>query len=443
MRIKVGNFLLGFITIQAFLCSCLGSTDNETEYSLDATVRAFAIDSVYNVAEKDSMYVTFDIDQLNHVIFNQDSLPYGSESQLDSIRIKTMTVSGYITSGLLDTVFTAPKLVDLTTSINSDNGLKFVVHSPDGSVSNQYLLKVNVHRQDPDSMVWKPITTLPTGFETATLSGNQKTVAFGNTLLIYDYSNLSSIRAFVTPTSALQWSTQSVNGLPQDIRMSSLVQFSNKLFANTQSGDVYSSADGLTWSKVPALSNHVVTLVAGLEHSLAAIVQVEGESYYATSKSEQEEWTIGEKAETGFPIENLYAAVFYNGAGLERAIVTGGNLASETSVLPWLTQDGLGWAKLESSSTAFSPLLKSPAVFYYNNRLYMLGAGLRKLYSSTTGISWTENNSHFVLDPSMDGAAYFSVTIDQENYIWMVTSGNGSNRIWKGRLNKYGFKNQD
>jgi hypothetical protein len=40
---------------------------------------------------------------------------------------------------------------------------------------------------------------------------------------------------------------------------------------------------------------------------------------------------------------------------------------------------------------ACSILLQQPSIH--------VGSGLRKLYSSTTGISWTENNSHFVLDP--------------------------------------------
>jgi hypothetical protein len=74
------------------------------------------------------------------------------------------------------------------------------------------------------------------GFETATLSGNQKTVAFGNTLLIYDYSNLSSSGLLSPP---LRHYSGARNPLMACLKTFDefVGQFSNKLFANTQSGE--------------------------------------------------------------------------------------------------------------------------------------------------------------------------------------------------------------
>ncbi|BDW74530.1 hypothetical protein BFINE_03250 [Bacteroides finegoldii DSM 17565] len=73
------------------ITSCLDD-DNDIEYSPDATIHAFELDTIYGISYK------FTIDQQNGLIYNQDSLPVHADTIIDKILIKTLTTaSGVIT----------------------------------------------------------------------------------------------------------------------------------------------------------------------------------------------------------------------------------------------------------------------------------------------------------------------------------------------------------
>ena len=92
MRIKFLSVIVSFLIVSFALSSCLDSDDNY-EFSSDATIHAFGIDTIHGKHYK------FTIDQLNRLIYNRDSLPVGSDTIIDRILIDTMTVTGWITSG--------------------------------------------------------------------------------------------------------------------------------------------------------------------------------------------------------------------------------------------------------------------------------------------------------------------------------------------------------
>lgn len=86
MRIKFLSVIVSFliVSVSFAVTSCLDS-DNDYEYSSDATIHAFAIDTIHG---KD---YTFTIDQLNRLIYNRDSLPMDADTIIDSILIKKWT----------------------------------------------------------------------------------------------------------------------------------------------------------------------------------------------------------------------------------------------------------------------------------------------------------------------------------------------------------------
>lgn len=153
MRIKFLAIIASFLFVSIAISSCLDS-DDTVELSSDATVHAFGIDTVYGKHYK------FTIDQLRRKIYNQDSLPIGADTIIDRILIDTFTVSGWITSRdemnsiSGDTIFNRADSVNLTKAINTENGMKFKIHAPDGFTVNEYSLEIRVHKQDPDSLVW-------------------------------------------------------------------------------------------------------------------------------------------------------------------------------------------------------------------------------------------------------------------------------------------------
>ena len=147
MRIKFLSVIVSFLIVSFALSSCLDSDDNY-EFSSDATIHAFGIDSIHGKHYK------FTIDQLNRPIYNRDSLPVGSDTIIDRILIDTMTVTGWITSGSpTDTVFVMSDSVDLRPAMNDLK--RCSKHMPPSSVAiTNMKLKVIMHLQDRRLLIW-------------------------------------------------------------------------------------------------------------------------------------------------------------------------------------------------------------------------------------------------------------------------------------------------
>ena len=73
------------LAIACLLCVCVGfgacmkGDDQNVEVNISTYVTAFGIDTIYG------KYYKFTVDQVNHVIFNADSLPLGSDTLLNKI----------------------------------------------------------------------------------------------------------------------------------------------------------------------------------------------------------------------------------------------------------------------------------------------------------------------------------------------------------------------
>ena len=91
MKIKFLSFIASFFMVSFVITSCLDD-DNNIEYSPDATIHAFALDTAGLGSYK------FTIDQLSREIYNEDSLPVHADTIIDKILIKTLTTaSGVVT----------------------------------------------------------------------------------------------------------------------------------------------------------------------------------------------------------------------------------------------------------------------------------------------------------------------------------------------------------
>ena len=106
------NFMVSFV-----ITSCLDN-DNEVNYSPDATIRAFELDTIgYGVNYK------FTIDQVSCLIYNVDSLPVNADTIINSILIKTLTTaSGIVTmkdQNDQDSIVNINDSIDLTKYVNA------------------------------------------------------------------------------------------------------------------------------------------------------------------------------------------------------------------------------------------------------------------------------------------------------------------------------------
>ena len=413
------------------LSSCIKGDNEEYEYSTDASVRAFSIDTIYGIKYK------FSIDQLNNRIYNADSLPYLSDTLLNYFAIDTFTVTGYVFTG--DTVLKTPAYTDLTKAMNGKDGIMFTVFAGDGQTSKNYRLDVRVHMQDPDSLSWGQLKEVPQGFANAALGDNFKVLSNDKEVLIISGNEQSVYHAALGNGVGYTWSKDHLNGIPENATWSTALRFGGKFYVNTANGEVYSSEDGLNWTKVEALSGNVKTLLVGMTKRLLAIQTIDGKDYFCYTEAEEAAWSKGVEVPAGFPTAQIESTLTITSTGVEKAYIVGMPLTHEDEVVPWFTFEGDEWAALDTEELA-CPALEHPTIFSIDKNFFIFGDNFEAMYYSPSALTWGKVTRRVLLPEALKGKANYSSTIDKDKFIWIVISENGNNQLWRGRLNRHGFK---
>ena len=430
MRTKLLIAIACLLGLCIGFCACVkGNDEQNTEMNISTYVTAFGIDTI------NGKYYNFSIDQVNHLIFNADSLPVGSDTLLNDIAIDTFSASGYITSGLLDSIVIVGNKVDLTPAINKP-GLIFKIIANDGSRSQDYSLQVNVHKVDPGAASWKNLSGLPAEF-LAAKSTDHKVLMKGNDLMVLLRGNLL-MKADVSDVSSYSWKTDTMTGLPDDALLHSTLCFDDTLYMISSSGDVFNSLNGSIWQKNDALSGGVKTLLAAFSDKLTAVKEVDGDLRFCLTTASTEAWMIGEPVQSGFPVEKACSDVYVSGTGVERAILVGLPLAGDGRIVPWMTIDGDDWGPMTTDTKYFCPTMDNPSVIYYNDFFYIVGNKLNEMYESIGGLVWGKSAGKFQMPIAAVGHDHYALTVDDSNFIWLLVIGEGDEdtQLWRGRMNE-------
>lgn len=439
------------------MTSCLGDSV-EYEYSSDATVHAFELDDVLGVNYK------FTIDHGAGKIYNMDSLPVQSDTIIDRILIKTLSIMNYATvksSDGLDSLLSVADSLDLrgTMEILPDGTpgkpFTFKVWAPDGIHTKEYQLSVRVHQQHGDSLSWGE---RPVASDFTTLRGKQKAVLLDDRILVY-YDKQNTRVASASVSTPSDWTELTVSGLPADFDCSSVLAYNGKVYTTTSGGEIYCSDNGTVWSKNDGLSQrNVFGLLAafpgsqsgsdyynGVEGVSALLRAEDGSLCFAKSDAAAMNWEkTGEKMPDSFPTDRLSSFLYKNNLGVNMALVTG-NMAGEqvaandTSTVVWTTTDGLAWYPLRTESEYDCPRLKNPSVMYYGEQFYLFGSEFNGFYRSKDGLVWEEVKEKFMMPASIRGkASEYSMVVDENNFIWIMRDT--PCEVWRGRLNELGFQ---
>lgn len=439
------------------MTSCLGDSV-VYEYSSDATVHAFELDNVLGVNYK------FTIDHGAGKIYNMDSLPVQSDTIIDRILIKTLSIMNYATvksSDGLDSLLSISDSLDLrgTMEILPDGTpgkpFTFKVWAPDGIHTKEYQLSVRVHQQHADSLSWgeRPVAS---GF--TSMRGQQKAVILNDRILVY-YDDQNTRVASASISNPADWAELTVSGLPADFDCSSVLVYNGKVYTTTAGGEIYYSDNGTVWVKHEGLSQQNVfgLLVAfpylqsgpgyynGIGGVSALLRAEDGSLCFARSDVDATSWKeTGEKIPEGFPTDRLSSFLYQNNLGVNMALVTG-NMAgeqiavSDTSTVVWTTTDGLAWYPLHTESEFDCPKLKNPSVMYYGGQFYIFGSEFNGFYRSKDGLVWEEVKERFMFPVSIRGkASEYSTVVDENNFIWIMRDT--PCEVWRGRLNELGFQ---
>lgn len=477
MRIKFLSVIVSFLLVSFAFTSCLDSDSNNIEYSPNATIQAFALDTVRGVNYQ------FTINQLEGLIYNIDSLPVGADTIIDRILIKTLTTaSGIVTmknKNNEDSIINILDSIDLSTKkYTKEKPLNLKVWAPNMTTTKEYRLWVNVHLQDPDSLNWgslkdeKPVAINFSGGE---IMGAQKAVILDKAnsseqdIFVYSKNSSNALVAYKANTNnAANWqSAGAITGLPASVNLSSFVSFKNNLYA-VADGKVYSSPDGTTWQESTALNqagyavhtllasypprkgDSSITITTGIAAMLTHSNATGAHTCFAITDENAANWTLGEEVPNGFPKYDISSTVYINDIGVQGGMLMGSESArekteeSKTPIVPWGSYDGTNWADL-SSPTAFCPILTLPSITHYGGKFYAFGNDFATFYASITGIAWYKANKKFYFPTGLTArkGSNYSMVVDNQNFIWIICSksSSGNDDVWRARLNKLGYKN--
>lgn len=468
MKSKFAAFVVLFSAVFV-LASCLNTDDNYT-YTDDSAITAFSVtkgkqylhvksskgtDSIVTNDVTLSSY-DFYIDQVNRVIYNPDSLPCGVDAKKLIVSVSSRN-SGvvFIKSA------TSDSLSYLSTSDSTDFSVdrELQVVSNSGAALRKYTVKVNVHKEFPDSFAWH---AMPVCDELRSLTG-MRVVAAGDNMLLFG-SNGTSTQVFAFRNGAWTACSPDFNHSLSADSWRSVVVKDGKAFLCTD-GAIMSTADGSSWTE-HAKSTGITRLVAA---SRFRIYGYATDGHLMSSSDNGASWTdasIDDEASLLPNAETAYVSLEESSNKLtDRVLLFGTRDAaqypSDTNLLIWGKIDegadnsqNQAWAYYYISETNkhAAPLLTNISAMPYDDGVYLLGneKGSTPAFYKTRdkGVTWNTDttllmpstfNDNIVVNPAAASYCY-SVAVDKNNVLWLVNARNG--KTWCGRINRLGWKKE-
>ncbi len=274
---RISYLIPAAILLSGGISSCNKSTTPTDEVAVtisNVAVKNFNLKADTKVmANLDSVF--FSINLESGVIFNADSLPKGTKiSRLIPVITfaNGLSKAEIVMSGGSEESKTVDYLKNPNDSIDFTRDVKLNVTAADGTNTYTYTIKVNVHKENPDSLIWDKlaVTNLPSRIANPV---DQKTVERGDrvyTLIeesdgTYTWSSTESISESV-------WDKKEVN-LPFAPAIKSLAATSDSFWMLDTDGLLYESADGLAWSST---GERWVTLIGSYLESVLGVKDAGG-----------------------------------------------------------------------------------------------------------------------------------------------------------------------
>lgn len=398
--------------------------------------RADGTDTTYSRTISGSN-VFFNIDQVNNVISNVDSLvSWANVTRL----VPTVYSDGVVIYKAADDSLYR-QLNSGKDSIDFSKPVEFIVLAIDGVNSKTYTVKVNKSSTEVDSLVWSRLNSADISLE-----GRSHSVTTNNTLYVFAENNgKPTVCSSSFLSEGLSW-TQPVEltGAEGIIDYASVVVFNGLFYAIDSNGFLYSSIPserGVKWEKVcdrtfqqllgadtqrlytsdgtSILGSDNMTdwAIYGTRH-IDMLPQTHISTVCYTSKTNSDIDVVVMAGHT--PSITDYASVWYKVSAHDSDVDQ-----------PW------SYINISSDNKWTLPKMKDMQMFHYNGKLYALGisedgSGYQRFYrSDDNGITWRTVEKLFMLPESVCGTEEpLSICVSGGN-IWLVQSGS---KIWRGRM---------
>lgn len=407
-RIAIG--LLCPLIGALLLTSCLGN-DDETVKSSEVALLTFGIQdlktthTIKKADGTDSTYttvmsggtVTFTIDQNQHLVYNSDSIAYGTN--VEKVLVK-VTADGYVYYLKPDS-----ELGSVEDTIDFTSPVTFRVKSYDEQYTRDYLVSINVHQVDPKETVWQEI--LNANFPKLV---EQKAFVKGDSLFVIGIdANGVYQTASADIADGATWTTTACSGIEGAGLTALLVE--DVFYLKTDAG-LYRSEDAIAWSVADDTPEAFVQLDEVGGHGVALFCQP-----LSTNES------------------------------IMRSILVATSEAADTCAQVWtkLSTEPV-WKEIgENGNNVYGcPNLENLAVIEYADKLYAFGGksvGNRKVpleafgecYESRDhGVTWKVYEDALSLPKAFKGREESFSTATDGEYVWVMWSGG---EVWRGRWN--------
>lgn len=436
------------------LSSCLSNDDDtNVEYAHDTAITAFSLGSMDKYAKtsagKDTLLrgevagagYKFTIDQANHKIYNEDSLPFKTRTEA-----VLATVAG-LNSSYIQWKYKNQENEDSlvwyssTDSVNLDKQSGLRIYAQDATVYADYTLTVNVHTQDGDVFAWKSFNRnadLASLDSIKAVALDGKVCVFGKTAggKTYAYitsdgdswekigefgkeacQNVASMdgNLYVLDSGKVYFSSGTANWMQvaEDESLKQLLGASSKyLYARTTNGIAVSADKGVTWNeeKLDAVADSLPT------HSIS----LNGINILSTKDAENLLLLGTHQSAHGDTI-----AVSWNRTVDYKASATDGQ---------W------NYVEYDANQSGKLPYLAQITAVAASDSLLALGSNGVWYKSINTGLSWSKDT--LMSSPSgFDATQSFALTREKEQLtskdgvqydsysFWLISNG----YVWKGR----------
>lgn len=454
MKPRVLNIIFGLFVTACLVTSCLGDDTIEFEFSSDASITGFSIvdsivtyypgttsagkDTTLSFAVLGSNY-PFVINQNEGLIYNQDSLPVGTDVSKVVVDITADTYGIYIAAET-DSIW------EETDSLNFENPIRFKVMAEIGTYGRTYTAMINVHQQDPDLMAWHKVEgNFPT-----TIS-KQKAVYMNGSIHVFAEQDEQVAVTTTKTDDAKTWTPLEAIDIPTKADYSSAMVWGNRLYILAD-GLLYASDNGVNWTKVETAQTFSGLLANIHSEHNRKIIGTDAENRYIESE-DGINWTTHDILPFGFPEEgtSFVSYPLATNPAISRVVLMGNNPAeADTTSVVWTQlSDENQWTELYPAQASDAcPRLETPSIINYNSRLYAFGGTADNTFSplyesADNGITWHAPDKKIAFPDEFDtlyksSKGDYSFITDENNFIWMMWSQTGE--VWKGRINKLGFK---
>lgn len=488
------------------LSSCLGNSDSAESIVTNfynATVTSFSLEDNSNVCPSLSSY-KFTIDNYGYsddsihrlfpddgIIFNPDSLPVGTIA--DSVKVSLSIASP-------DSVYFDLYNLDGTLGQHGnyakDSAFYFASYPnchltlvSRGGTRKTYHIKLNVHKVEGDTIIWRNIT--PELWPDMNIT-DQRTDTIGSTLYWFVEENGLCNKVSTSQMSRpKEWQPMADVVVPDGelLDLATLYNWHNELYAiGKNQGRLLKSADGYNWEV--ASSDKTFQAILGNQcktkdvydvwnsDSLNVIVKVDGKYHFAVS-ADAAHWNVEQEIPADFPITGFTrpistAARSNYGNLTSRLYITGGitaqgKLTSSTwSCDGWSdAKHGPNWADFPQSE--LKPMYGASVLEYtidsdHPKTFWILQPGITETgsvptnllfskyyttlyFSEDNGVSWHRLSRYYtkyadntpIGEVSCNSAFFDSKTYQMYFFGGRNADGSFKTSVWGGMLNSLTF----